>query len=204
MKILKALSGVMNNTTAYRWWQAPFAKEKLQPVLQNNKILPSMRILDVGCGPGTNCDTFQACDYTGFDINPQYIEYARQRYGRKFVVQDVCTYEQSPDDHFDMILMNSLLHHLDDHETQKLLTKLAHLCQKRGEVHIIDLVLPANLGIPRWLALNDRGDFPRSMEQWKTLFEKHFQTIRFEPFSLRRFGIPLWDLVYFQGKAHTS
>jgi SAM-dependent methyltransferase len=200
MQLLKNMSGLMENTTAYRLWQAPFADAKLAPLLKHNDFSKIQRVLDVGCGPGTNCRYFEQSDYTGFDINPKYIEYARKRYQRNFVVQDVCTFEPERDQRFDFILLNSLLHHLSDQETDRLLGQLGKLLSPGGHVHIVDLVLPESRGIPRWLAINDRGDYPRPLDEWERIFSTHFHTCIFEPYPVGLAGIELWSLVYFMGE----
>jgi SAM-dependent methyltransferase len=158
MQILKKMSGLMENTTAYRLWQAPFADAKLAPILHHNDFSKIQRVLDVGCGPGTNCRYFEKADYTGFDINPRYIDYACRKYRRNFMVQDVCTFEAPMEQRFDFVLLNSLLHHLTDPEAHRVLGRLSHLVSPGGYVHIVELVLPEYRGIPRWLAVNDRGN----------------------------------------------
>ena len=190
----------MENTTAYRLWQAPFAHAKLAPALQHNDFSKIERVLDVGCGPGTNCRYFEKSDYTGFDINPSYIDYAHRKYNRNFVVQDVCTFEPSMGQRFDFILLNSLLHHLSDHETHRILGQLCNLTTPGGHVHIVDLVLPERFGIPRWLAVNDRGDYARPLKAWQDIFSTHFRTTVFEPYPIKLMGVELWHLVYFKGE----
>ena len=49
---------------------------------------------------------------------------------------------------FDLILMNSLMHHLDDAGVAHLLGSLPTLLADDGEIHILDLVL-AERGLPR-------------------------------------------------------
>ena len=73
MGALKKLSGIMANPTAYRLWQMPFAEMKFQPILEHNDMTQVRRVLDVGCGPGTNSLFFEDNDYLGLDINPDYI-----------------------------------------------------------------------------------------------------------------------------------
>lgn len=189
----------MRNTTAYRLWQAPFANAKLAPVLKHNDFSTIGRVLDVGCGPGTNCRYFEDCDYTGMDINPQYIDYARRTFGRNFVVQDVCTFQAAPNERFDFVLINSLLHHLDEAATDRILDQVSKLLASGGHVNIVDLVIPEEVGMPRWLAANDRGDYPRGLDQWQDIFERHFQSVVFEPFPIKLVGLELWALVYFKG-----
>src|SRR5437762_11693130 len=98
------VSRVMENTLAYRVWQAPFAGRKLAPILRCGDIGRARRVLDVGCGPGTNTPRFAHADYVGIDVNAAYIESARRRHARQFVVADVTRYEVPAGERFDFIL----------------------------------------------------------------------------------------------------
>jgi SAM-dependent methyltransferase len=190
----------MDNTTAYRVWQALFCEQKLVP-LKNYTDLRNVRsVLDVGCGPGTNTSHFLHTDYVGVDVNKGYIEYARRRYGRTFVAIDVCAYVPAAGSRFDLILVNSFLHHIDDHNTLNILSKLKSWLTPDGYIHVLDLVLPEKPGIARMLALCDRGDYPRPLEKWREVFERSFDGVVFEPFSLTALGLTLWNMVYFKGK----
>jgi len=200
MGALKHLSGIMANPTAYRLWQLPFVEMKFRPILEHNDMAAVRRVLDVGCGPGTNSLFFQDHDYLGMDINSDYIHQATKRFGNRFRVADVCIYEAEPENRFDFILLNSLLHHIDDAHTDRILKQLTRQLTPDGHVHIIDLVLPEQKSIARRLALSDRGDYPRSQPHWKNIFTRHFELALFEPFSIKMAGIELWSLVYFKGR----
>lgn len=204
MSALKKLSAVMENPTAYRLWQMPFARQKFEPIPRHNHLGNCGRVLDVGCGPGTNAAFFQGTDYLGLDINPEYIRQARRRYGMQFEVADVCTYEAEPDNRFDFILLNSLLHHVDDPHTLRILEQLSRQLTPDGCIHILDLVLPDDSSIARKLALSDRGDHPRSLGQWRSLFSQHFQPIIFEPYDVTVAGTPFWKMVYFKGRSRKN
>lgn len=200
VKIIKFCGRVMANTTAYRLWQAPFAHAKMMPVLRHNDFDAVQRVLDVGCGPGTNYRYFAQADYLGLDINRDYIDYASRRYRREFVVQDVCAYHPSDGRQFDFILLNSLLHHLNDDDTHRLLCRLHPLISQGGHVHIIELVMPERRCFARWLAESDRGAHPRPLCCWRDIFAKHFQAVVFEPYTIQMLGVKLWNLVYFKGQ----
>lgn len=201
MGTLKKLSGIMANPTAYRLWQMPFAQMKFRPIIEHNDMLSIRRVLDVGCGPGTNSLFFEDHDYLGVDINPDYIEQAKGRFGDRFKVADVCTWEPATEGQFDFVLLNSLLHHIDDVHTDRILGHLSNQLTPGGHIHVLDLVLPNQRSIARTLALSDRGDHPRPLDQWKPIFEKHFETVLFEPYPLTMGGVVLWNMVYFKGKA---
>ena len=190
----------MEHTPVYRLWQAPFAERKLAPFLHHTDLSKLGRVLDVGCGPGTNANHFAHCDYLGVDINPAYIEDARRRYGPRFRVADVTTMQIEAGGGYDCILVNSLLHHLPDQTVERLLAHLGTLLSADGAVHILDLVLPERPSLARLLARLDRGGFPRPLERWREMFYRHFEPVEFMPYPLGAAGLTLWRMVYFQGR----
>ena len=198
---MKGYARVMENTLAYRVWQAPFAERKLAPLFAHNDLSQVRRVLDVGCGPGTNTGHFAGADYLGIDFNPAYIESARRRHGREFLVADVTKYQVASDERFDLILANSLFHHIDTANTLRILAHLATLLSDDGHVHILDLVLPAQPSVSRFLARADRGDYPRPLEEWRQIFGSAFEPVVFEPYALGAAGMTLWNMVYFKGRA---
>jgi SAM-dependent methyltransferase len=197
---MKSYAKLMENTLAYRVWQAPFQERKLAPLYAHNDVARARRVLDVGCGPGTNTAHFAHADYLGIDFNPAYIDDARTRHGREFVVADVTKYEVAPDQRFDLILANSLFHHIDTASTRRILAHLATLLSDDGHVHVFDLVLPEGPSISRFLARADRGEFPRPLEEWRTLFTAAFEPVVFEPYPLGAAGMTLWNMIYFKGR----
>lgn len=193
-------SHLMERTLVYRLWQAPFSERKLAPMLRHTEVARIRRVLDVGCGPGTNTHHFLHCDYLGVDINPAYVRDAERRYGPRFRVADVTTLGVEPGGGFDCILANSLLHHLPDQAVERLLGHLATLLSGDGAVHILDLVLPERPSAARLLARLDRGEHPRPLQRWRQLFSRHFASVVFEPYPLAMGGLTLWSMVYFQGR----
>lgn len=190
----------MDNTTVYRLWQAPFSERKLAPVLSRLGPTRGLRVLDVGCGPGTNAHHFLEADYLGVDINASYIRNAERRYGPRFRVADVTAMRVEREGGFDCILLNSLLHHLPDAAVELLLAHLATLLTDAGAVHILDLVLPERASVARLLARLDRGHFPRPLARWQEMFSRWFLPVVFEPYPLGAAGVTLWSMVYFQGR----
>lgn len=198
---MKLHARLMEHTLAYRAWQAPFAEQKLAPLFAHNDVARARRVLDVGCGPGTNTHHFAGMEYLGIDFNAAYIESARERHGREFVVADVTRYEVPRDRRFDLILANSLFHHIDAANTRRILAHLATLLSDDGYVHVFDLVLPTRPSVSRLLARADRGDFPRPLEEWRDLFTDAFEPVVFQPYPLGIAGVTLWNMVYFKGRA---
>jgi SAM-dependent methyltransferase len=196
---------LLEKSFVYRAWQLPFADRKLTPILRRAEIARAKRVLDVGCGPGTNARYFGSADYLGVDINPRYIADARRRYGRNFVVADVTKFSASEHEKFDFIFVNSLLHHLETDDVRRLLSHLSTLLSDDGHAHILDLVLPPERFSPsKLLAQLDRGAFARPLDEWRRLFGDAFDVVEFEPYPLGVGGLTLWSMVYCKGRSRPS
>ena len=193
---------ILRHPAVYRAWQAPFVNQKLAPFLANSSIGPDDRVIDVGCGPGTNAGIFQAKGYVGADLSPEYVASARDRFpDHQFEVWDIT--KPGPDlGTFDIALINSVFHHLSDAETETVLTSLPEFLRPGSPIHIIDLVLPPDRSLARTLAKLDRGEYPRPLDHWRSLLGGLLDVKIFEPFRIGLFGRRMWDMVYVQGVAH--
>jgi SAM-dependent methyltransferase len=167
----------------YRAWQAPFVAQKLALLQRRHPGLPFRRVLDLGCGPGINAAVFRHTEYLGIDIDAGYIRDARARFGDRFQVGDAANLDLAGQQPFDCILVNSLLHHLDD-----------------AQVFVIDLVVPVEPGLPRTLALADRGHFPRALPHLRGLITRSFCLDAEEPFRLHLGPLTMWQMVYYEAR----
>ena len=193
---------ILSYPAVYRAWQAPFVKQKLAPFLANSSIGLEDRVIDVGCGPGTNAIAFEPRGYVGVDLSPEYVSAARLRHpGHRFEVWDIT--QPGPDvGQFDLALINSVFHHLSDTETKTVLDGLPGLLRVGAQVHIIDLVLPPDRSVARTLAKLDRGKYPRPLEEWRSLLGGALDITTFRPFRVGLLGSRMWDMVYVQGEAN--
>lgn len=203
---MSILDAIMRQPLIYRLWMGPFAEEKFAPIAAHNDLARIHRVLDVGCGPGTNAEHFSQVEYLGIDLNEQYIRDAERRLGasqgrRRFLAVDAAKYVAPPGERFDFVLVNSFFHHVDDATVSAILSNLSNLLTDDGHLHIVELVLPESMSVARLLARCDRGNFPRPLEEWRRLFCESFEQVLFEPFDLDRGGLTLWKMVYFKGKA---
>ena len=188
---------LMEHPAVYSAWQAPFAAQKFAPVERWLRQHPIGRVLDVGCGAGTNAPHFASVDYVGVDVNERYLEAARARFSGQFVQADLTSADLSSLGKFDMILANSFLHHVSDRDAERILAQLSPLLAPEGTIHILDLVLPSRKSIAWVMARLDRGQYARPVERWRSLFAAAFEPITFEPYF---YGGCLWSMVYFQGR----
>jgi ubiquinone/menaquinone biosynthesis C-methylase UbiE len=190
---------LLEQTVVYSLWQAPFAAEKIAPMLKHNDLRTVRRVLDVGCGPGTSTKYFADSDYLGIDINPGYIESAKKKHNRTFIAADVTTYEDDSAGKFDFILVNSFLHHICDADAHKVLARLNRWLAPGGHLHIVELTSPGDRSFAQLLANWDRGKYLRRLEKWREMFEAHTNIEVFEPYPIKLAGSTLWNMIYCKG-----
>jgi SAM-dependent methyltransferase len=198
---MKLVDHLLERTAIYSLWQAPFAAAKVAPMLAHNDLRQVRRVLDAGCGPGTNTHLFPDADYLGIDINPRYIQAARRKQRRQFVIADVSTYKDDENKLFDFILINSFLHHLDVSSTRQVLSRLRTLLTEDGHMHIMELVSPGGHSVAQLLADWDRGRHARPLGEWRDILGEYLDVVVFQPYALKALGTTLWNMVYCKGRA---
>ena len=184
----------------YRAWQAPFVEQKLVPLRRRHPGLPFRRVLDLGCGPGTNAGAFLKSNYLGIDLNAGYIDSARRRFGDRFMMGDASRLQVPAGLRFDCILINSLLHHLSDEQVGSLLRGAGDLLTPDGLVFVIDMYAPDARGAARSLALADRGEHVRTLRQLRRVVGADADVQHDETYALRIAGIDLWAMAYFEAR----
>ena len=181
----------------YAAWQAPFAAQKFRPAERELNRRTVRRVLDVGCGPGTNAARFPGSDYVGVDLNPSYLSTARAKHAGLFVEADITSADLSTLGTFDTILVNSFLHHVPDEAVERILYQLGQRLTPDGRAHVLELVLPERRSLARAMARLDRGRYARSVEEWCRLLGAHLEPVVIEPYA---YAGGLWSMIYFQGK----
>jgi SAM-dependent methyltransferase len=124
------------------------------------------RVLEIGCGVGSSRPLF-AADYTGIDINADYIRVARQTFSGEFYVMDAAQMSFEPD-RFDDAVSIATGHHLSDCQLALMIRAATTVA---STLHIIDSILPAPPGSPFKTALfrMDRGRHVRTFDELRSL-----------------------------------
>jgi cyclopropane fatty-acyl-phospholipid synthase-like methyltransferase len=141
---------------------------------------PDDRILDIGCGPGNMVPFLPNCHYLGVDMNEDYIERARARYGSQaeFTCRRVSEHSVHEMGSFDIVLALGLLHHLDNSEADDLF-RLGYAALKPGGrmITMDGIYLPEQSRIERYLLDSDRGRFVRTEEEYLKLAQHRFGNV---------------------------
>jgi SAM-dependent methyltransferase len=135
-------------------------------------------ILDIGCGTGYVINYLQNCRYIGFDINEVYINYANKKYGHRGEFH--CNYATKEllksYGGFDCVMMNGLIHHLNDSASVSILSLAKSVLKYGGIIIGLDGCYKNNLGsFGRWMLNNDRGKFVRDKSGYEAVLHKVFE-----------------------------
>lgn len=172
---------VLGSSFAYRTFTRLIGARRLRKFYSGKHIraLDKMAVLDIGCGPGDILEYLPDVDYTGFDINGEYIEAAIRRFGNrgKFICADVNDIVKEKKT-YDIVLANGILHHLPDKEASRLM-RLARSCLTPGGrfVSLDGCYKDGQSAIGRYLLQNDRGKYVRLQQGYKDLAKDVFSIV---------------------------
>ncbi|MBF0212324.1 MAG: class I SAM-dependent methyltransferase [Magnetococcales bacterium] len=183
----RGLYSFLYHPRVYRWSQDLLGDRNLVRVASETllRAKPGDRLLDLGCGTGNLLEFLPAVRYTGLDNNPEYIAFARKRYGDQgaFVVGDLGCLDQSVDlrEKFELIALLGVTHHLSDETVLDLYRQARLLLTETGRVCVVDPCLhDRQPWIARQLAEKDRGNHVRRLEEYPRLAREVFPSVRFE------------------------
>jgi SAM-dependent methyltransferase len=165
---------ILESSIGYALWSAPINRSKVTAIREMlARCEAEKKILDVGCGPGTNAAMFSGWDYVGIDLNPGYIETAKTKFpGKRFFCGDATSLDLKGEK-FPVILINSLMHHLDNEECTQLLDGVRSILAGNGAIIVQEPLTPAkDQQLMRFLMKQDRGDYFRPLEEWRNIFRQ--------------------------------
>ena len=150
------------------------------------------KILDLGCGTGDFSPCFYNFHYTGIDIEPEYIQYAKNKYNLDFRLMDgrILRFGEET---FDCIMIIGVLHHLCKKSCLEIFHELKRVVKPGGMIIIIEDV---EIG-SRWDILGniirklDVGNYIRTKKQWYRLISRNFSILK--QYRIRSF-IPTYEV----------
>lgn len=144
------------------------------------KCSPGDRVLDFGCGTGQALTHLPSVRYVGIDLNAEYIEIARATHGTagEFLAGELDSLPIPPYDHFDVVLILAVLHHLSDEVAESVLSGARQRLRPGGRLITLDPVFSPGQGyLDRWIVSRDRGQYVRTQAATEELARPHFQRV---------------------------
>jgi len=129
----------------------------------------------------------------GIDNNARYIGYARKNLRGDFILGDILKLDRYLNSsRFDYIIINGVLHHLEDASVAMLMKSIGAYLNRDGTIIVIDHIYNERLNYVNKLLLKyDRGSFSRTEVSYRTLFEG-FAILSYKEFFIRAGPLVLW------------
>jgi SAM-dependent methyltransferase len=154
----------------------------LNELLKKNQSIKT--VIDIGCGPGHISTIFNNnINYLGFDTNQKYIDYANKKFNShgRFYCEEFNDKSIKNENKVDLIMLNGLLHHLDDDYAIKLLKTASNALNKDGILVTLDGVYHKNQSkFSKYLLDNDRGNYVRTEEKYRSLMTSSFDNLNID------------------------
>jgi SAM-dependent methyltransferase len=162
-------------------WNYRATKARIRAVRDE---LGAPRVLDAGCGTGEYSPLFDPARYLGIDLHEGYVAFARRRNPEYRYLQADLTSWRGSGERFDLVLVNGVLHHLDDEAALALLGSALAVLAPGGRALVIeDVALPKpGLGTRLVHAL-DHGHHIRDAARWRELVSARLAIERSETYQ---------------------
>jgi ubiquinone/menaquinone biosynthesis C-methylase UbiE len=112
------------------------------------RILPGMKVLDLGCGTGTLTvmlkEEYSNSSITGLDGDAQVLEIAREKSGNMNIVWDqAMAYALPyPDASFERVVTSLVIHHLVSEDKRRAFQEVFRVLKPNGELYVLDFGAP--------------------------------------------------------------
>jgi ubiquinone/menaquinone biosynthesis C-methylase UbiE len=100
-----------------------------------------MRVLDVGCGTGTNLSLYHpvGCEVFGIDLSPAMVEMARKKLRDKAeIILGDASYMPYEDNFFDLVTTMMTLHEMPDQIRSTVISEMIRVSKPKGHILVTD------------------------------------------------------------------
>ena len=192
---MKLLNTLLEKPLVYNAWANTTLIAKMNAIKSIMPPIKGKNVLDIGCGPAMNTALFMNCDYTGIDINPGYIAQAKKKFPDKYFYEQDVTNLTVPEKRFDIILFNSMIHHIPDDKMINIFSKVHSLLNHNGFAILSEPLIPQPHDyICLWAMQLDRGKYFRTREGYHRLFNRYFTIDEEMTYPLSIIGITGWRM----------
>ncbi|PWB38776.1 MAG: hypothetical protein C3F02_01650 [Parcubacteria group bacterium] len=172
MILKKIIAFIFQSPYVYQLNQFLWAGDFFPKIIELGQIQATEKTLDIACGTA-NAARYVRGQYTGIDLNDNYLDYARHQYPRaKFLCLDFNDLKFD-EKYFDCTIVTNFIHHLSDTELGQLLYKIRYFTRDRM---ILSDLLPNQLNFLAKILYNlDQGNNIRTAENQEKIISRYFK-----------------------------
>ncbi len=179
------MKSLLSSPKVYQWFQMAggFFSARVNAIGRYLAPRAGQKVLDIGCGPGHILSALpEGVIYDGFDVDQRYIDFANRHFGERGRFH--CRwFDENAAAEFgpaDIVMMNGVLHHMDDDCARKTTSLVAEALKPGGVFFALDGVYtPGQDALAKWFLDNDRGRFVRTEAGYRTLLADNFKACEF-------------------------
>ena len=183
-----------------------FAYRNIVVPLQGNKTFnfvdehysKGMKVLDFGCGTGSNSKLFHSEDYIGSEVDMSRVEISKEKYpGYKFEKIPIISSPKNmlpwKDNSFDMIFVSLCLHHINSKSCKLIFKEFRRVLKSGGKILGIEPALIDGKYFSNILMnILDAGDYILPLNKYKKMYQSEsFKTNHIN--VVKTFGYNLWQ-----------
>ena len=164
----------------------------------DNYYQKGQKVLDFGCGIGSNSKLFHSDDYIGVEVDESRVISSRIKYPNKRFEQisfistedDRIPFEK---DSFDLVFISLCLHHIDSATCKLLLKEFSRVLNHNGRIIGIEpCILSGKYFSNIFMNIIDAGDYILPTEEYKKIYtSESYDTEDID--IVKTFGYHLWQ-----------
>lgn len=153
-------------------WIIKHYNQKIKDYYLKDFEFDNRRILDFGCGIGSNCSLFHPKSYVGIDISTKRIKYARKLYKNYSFLSYKNDNLPFNNHEFDYIFLMAVLHHIPPEMVTQYLVEFHRVLRSNGKIIIIEPCFTLERSFSNWfMQFCDKGKYILNEGQYMQLFE---------------------------------
>ena len=166
-------------------WFSKLYMDKLTGSLLNDFDFKTKKVLDFGCGIGTNSWIFQPQNYIGIDCDSKRISWANKMYEDYNFIAVKKSSLPIDSNTMDYVFIMAVLHHMPSDLILLYLDEFTRVLKQNGKILVIEPCLSQEKPINNWFMKSlDKGKYLRNQEAYLELFsQKNYCTITVKQFK---------------------
>ncbi len=164
----------------------------------NNYYKRGNRVLDFGCGIGSNSKLFHHDDYIGVEVDKSRVISSRLKYPKnRFEKIPIISNEKDKipfeDNYFDIVFISLCLHHIESNTCKLLFKEFRRVLKGSGLIIGIEpCILPNKYFSNILMNIIDAGDYILPIEEYKTIYSSEAFQVK-DINIVKTFGYHLWQ-----------